>query len=220
MSFHILSTPGELLRRLPGRAARVVTHELGWIFFTRVPSARRAVEGILYFSWGLFFLVVVFLFCEFCMYSFWLAWYSSSPLDEGTPSPSPVVLWFCFSFVSWPATPHKAPLTFGGRVELLVWVALFILCCCCCCSSFVFVFRGLLVFVCCLPRFLLLDPSVVLVPVMIWSHRLLAWICFLLTCYLSWAVFFLCVLYLRLSGVLMISNVILMSLRPVGLCVV
>ena len=51
-----------------------------------------------------------------------------SLLVEGPPSLSPVALWFCFSFVSWPATPHKDQLAFGGgRVELLVWVALFVL---------------------------------------------------------------------------------------------
>ena len=59
-------------------------------------------------------------------FSHWFAVYSLSLLVEGPPSLLSVVGCFCFSLVSWSASPHKASLSFGGgRVELLVWVALF-----------------------------------------------------------------------------------------------
>ena len=78
--------------------------------------------------------------CTVCLYSL-----------RALPLLSFVVCLFCCLFVSWAASPHKAPLSFrGGRVELLVWVALFPPRCCC--SSLVFVVR---VFSCCL---LLLFP--------------------------------------------------------------
>ena len=73
--------------------------------------------------------------CTVCLYSL-----------RVLPLLSVAVCLFCSSFVSWAASPHKAPLSFGGgRVELLVWVALFRPRCCC--SSLVFV---VCVFSCCL----------------------------------------------------------------------
>ena len=72
--------------------------------------------------------------------------YRLSLLVGGPPSPPCCCLFVLCSFVSWAASPHKASLSFGGgRVELLVWVALFRPRCCF--SSLVFVFR---VFSCCL----------------------------------------------------------------------
>ena len=91
-------------------------------------------------------------------------------------------LLFCvvFRLVSWPATPHTVPLTFGGGwVELLVWVAVvwFLLAVVVPPSCLFFVVSSCLFVVCLAPCCWV--PSVMLDPVTIWSRRLPCLVLFL-----------------------------------------
>ena len=167
MSFRILSTTGELLRRLPGRAARVVTHcELGWeLFLLEFLVLGGLLRALFIFPEPSFLLFFVFLFCEILMYS------SGSRVVVRLISLwvlPPLLLLFCGSvFRSCRGLPPHIKLhsPLGGESGASC-VGRFVCPRCCCCSSFVFVFRRLLVlFVVFLSPVVV--PSENLVPVLV-----------------------------------------------------